>query len=293
MYYKEERKMPFINDDRFYRVDKITPNTWRIAEPIEPTVTMYLICGSERAVLVDTAFGLGDLAGLCAKLTDKPITLFCSHAHPDHVLGNWQFESALLGAEDNGIYAVLADEENYAKMMTSEESQWAREVIKKNTGITDFSEINATDIKFCPVENIKDGDVIDLGDRKLEVLAVPGHTPGSLVLVDRTEKAAYSGDAINQYPWMFLEESLSLEEYRDSLERALKKLEGIEKIYHGHAPEEPVYIDELPEQIRHLDDVIDGKLTGEFLEQPAGKCLKLDFDKWHLFYDPKKIHRQN
>ena len=283
--------MPVINSDNFYKVDKISPNTWRIAEPIEPTITMYLICGSEHAVLVDTAFGLGDLAGLCAKLTDKPVTLFCSHAHPDHVLGNWQFESGLLSAADSAYYSMLANPEMYAGMLTKEQSGWAREIITQKTGITEFNELPADSIKFCPVEDIKDGDVIDLGDRKLEVLAVPGHTPGSLVLIDRAEKLAYSGDAINQYPWMFIETSLSLEEYRDALARTYEKLDGIEKIYHGHSPEEPVYIDELPDQLRILDGVISGSLVGEPFEQEAGSGLKIETEKWHLFYDPKRIHK--
>lgn len=284
--------MPFINSDKFYKVDKISPNTWRITEPIVPAITMYLITGSERAVLVDTAFGLGDLAGLCAKLTDKPITVFCTHGHSDHVLGNWQFESALLSPADKAAYDEIAKPEMLAFMLKEEQSRWIRGVVTENTGITEFNELPAEELKFCPVESIDDGDVIDLGDRKLEVVAVPGHTPGCLILIDRAEKLAYSGDAINQYPWMFLETSLSLEEYRDALARAYEKLDGIEKIYHGHAPEEPVYIDEVPEQLRILDGVISGRLTGDPFEQEAGSGFKLELGKWHLFYDPKRIHKQ-
>ena len=42
-----------------------------------------------------------------------------------------------------------------------------------------------------------DGDVFDLGDRKIEVIEAGGHTAGSVVLIDPLTRIAYSGDACN------------------------------------------------------------------------------------------------
>ena len=41
-----------------------------------------------------------------------------------------------------------------------------------------------------------EGDIIDLGERKLEVVHVPGHTPGSITLLDREERCLIGGDPI-------------------------------------------------------------------------------------------------
>lgn len=42
---------------------------------------------------------------------------------------------------------------------------------------------------------LKDGDEIDLGDKKLIVKDFPGHTPGSITLLDPALKFIYAGDA--------------------------------------------------------------------------------------------------
>ena len=284
--------MAFINSESFYRVDKISPNAWRIIEPYQPLISMFLICGSEKAVLVDTAFGIGDLNTQCSRLTDKPVTLFSTHAHPDHVFGNWQFDKAYLSPADKPVYNAMCTPENYLAPFSD---PGFREFISSIAGVPveQLETPSASDIHFCPTEDITDGDFIDLGDRKLEVMAVPGHTPGSLALIDRADKIAYTGDGINQYPWMFLEGCMSLEEYQDMLISSQKRLEAAEvtTIYHGHCGEEPMDVGEVTAQIGYLDDVISGRVVGEPFENDAGKGLVCHFDKFHLHYNPNNLKR--
>ena len=53
----------------------------------------YLIDGPEKALLIDTAFGLGDLKGLIHKLIgDKEVIVCNTHAHVDHISGNSHFD---------------------------------------------------------------------------------------------------------------------------------------------------------------------------------------------------------
>ena len=52
-----------------------------------------LLVGTEKALLIDTACGDYDLAGLVQKLTDKPLTVVLTHGHGDHAGGAFQFET--------------------------------------------------------------------------------------------------------------------------------------------------------------------------------------------------------
>ena len=47
---------------------------------------MYLVEGSERAVLIDTGIGLGNICKYVRKLTSKPLTVLITHGHVDHAM---------------------------------------------------------------------------------------------------------------------------------------------------------------------------------------------------------------
>lgn len=47
---------------------------------------------------------------------------------------------------------------------------------------------------FTPIED--DGDRIDLGERPLEIISLPGHTPGSIAILDVNNRVLISEDPI-------------------------------------------------------------------------------------------------
>ena len=49
------------------------------------------------------------------------------------------------------------------------------------------------------VQVIKDGDTVDLGDRELETLAVPGHAPHQVAFYDQTSDALFTADAAGMW----------------------------------------------------------------------------------------------
>jgi len=86
---------------------------------------------------------------------------------------------------------------------------------------------------------LKDGDVFDLGDRKIEVIWTPGHTPGSIVLLDRAINACYTSDSFGSgQVWMQLEPHVPMKTYYESCVRMEKIMreQNITKIYVGHYP---------------------------------------------------------
>ncbi len=59
--------------------------------------TAYVVCGSQRALVVDTCFGYENYAEVVAFITDLPAVVVNTHAHGDHCGGNGYFEKAFIG----------------------------------------------------------------------------------------------------------------------------------------------------------------------------------------------------
>ena len=80
-----------------YMAWKLDETTWCISF-MEGTEYIYLLEGEEKALLLDTGYGIGNLRAFVEKLTDKPILVANTHYHPDHSAGNGEWEEVLLSA---------------------------------------------------------------------------------------------------------------------------------------------------------------------------------------------------
>lgn len=85
---------------------------------------------------------------------------------------------------------------------------------------------------------LKDGDEIDLGNKKLTVKTFPGHTPGSITLLDPALRFIYTGDASDMDIWMFTNPDCSLHEYAETGRRYYKEVKalGYTKYRGSHVP---------------------------------------------------------
>jgi glyoxylase-like metal-dependent hydrolase (beta-lactamase superfamily II) len=81
---------------------------------------------------------------------------------------------------------------------------------------------------------VRDGDILDLGDRVFEVLHVPGHSPGSIALWERSSGVLFSGDAIYDGPLLYDLPGCSLDDYARTLRR-LRELD-VTVVHAGHDP---------------------------------------------------------
>ena len=86
----------------YFECQTITEHVKRILLPGD--VFAYLAEGKEKAVLIDTGCGLGDLRSYVKSLTDKPITVLLTHGHLDHAPGAVQFEKVYMSPLDLDIY---------------------------------------------------------------------------------------------------------------------------------------------------------------------------------------------
>ncbi|GHV43806.1 hypothetical protein FACS189490_14050 [Clostridia bacterium] len=187
--------------------------------------SMQLVIGDERAALVDTGVGFEkNLDAFVKQFTDLPVTVLLTHGHHDHY-GN----ADLFGK-------VYMDDRDSALL---EESAF----------------------KY---KHIEDGDSFDLGGVTLFAVSLPGHTPGSVCFIDKQNKFAFTGDAVNQHTWLWWDYCLTPAEYAVSLRGFAAKLDeyGIKDIYHGHSMEKlPPAI--LEDMISALCEIAAGKTADD------------------------------
>src|SRR5262249_3524707 len=81
---------------------------------------------------------------------------------------------------------------------------------------------------------VKDGDRIDLGDRQLEVISTPGHTPDSLCLLDRKNGLLFTGDTFYLGPIYLITPETTQEVYANSDQRIVVLVPKLKLLLPGH-----------------------------------------------------------
>ncbi len=81
-----------------YPFKEIAPNTYEIGE--FDCASMFLLIGDEKAMLIDTGIGVGDLKGFLGTLTDKPLMVCFTHDHADHIGGASAFDHGYIHPKD-------------------------------------------------------------------------------------------------------------------------------------------------------------------------------------------------
>lgn len=181
---------------------------------------IFLLTGS-RNVLIDTGTGIGHDS--VVKQIDEILngndlnTIVLTHCHIDHSGGAGKLM-------DHYGCNCFAYEDDAIHLRDSDES-----ILDHLFGL-----------EFQPLEvnELFEGDVIDIGDHRLSVLWTPGHTDGSICLYDEVTRSLFSGDTI-------FEEGVgrtdfpggSLSELRSSVER-ISSIDII-GLYPGHGDTRP------------------------------------------------------
>ncbi|MCH7893778.1 MAG: MBL fold metallo-hydrolase, partial [Proteobacteria bacterium] len=212
----------------WFEVYQVEPGIWAIYEPFQwQEVISYLIIGSDTALLFDTGNGIGNIKAIVDQLTDKPVQVLNSHTHFDHIGGNYQFEKILSVATD---FSIANSKGLNSEIVTMEVSAGA---LCKGLpeGVT---QENHRIRPFAITEKVKEGDVIDLGNRKLEILQIPGHTDDAIALLDRNAGFLWTGDSFYEGPiWLYFPET-DLPAYRKSIARLAALAPGLKALFPAH-----------------------------------------------------------
>ena len=211
-------------------------------EPGKPNRNSYLIIGESTALLFDLALEENHLCTYAHNLANKDMIIALSHAHIDH------------------IYNI----ENITKIMMHPDDA---PLLMKGT-------IFQPPLKKPPeFTYLNDGDVIDLGNRKIDVIHISGHTDGSILLFDRKTGILLSGDTVTRRLLYGMHSFIPTERFCNDLKR-LEHLK-ITKIFSAH--------DRCPLPKDHIGYMID--LIGRFSDSTGEKIALPFFEEARFFRD--------
>ncbi|MCQ2603287.1 MAG: MBL fold metallo-hydrolase, partial [Clostridia bacterium] len=185
----------------------------------------YLVLGEEKAMLIDCGTGFCDMRGAVRKITDLPIILVATHGHGDHMGGRGQFEEIYIHENDCTKINMLQGSRIFRKFFTA-----CNAPVKANG----FKMKDAKRLEFkTKVIPFADGHEFDLGGKIIKAKLTPGHTKGSVALIDEADGIVFSGDNVCDALWMQLPGCTSIEEWIPSAEW-LYEISKKYDVYWGH-----------------------------------------------------------
>lgn len=213
----------------WYEVYMLLENTYAIYEPYQfEEAISYLLIGTNKALLVDTGTGIGDLKSLVSELTQLPVTVLNTHIHWDQVGNNSQFDEIL-------VYNSI---ESITKLYTGYDNAFLQGHILGDSVWKPLPEnIDPDTWKIPPVKStglVEDGIIYDLGYRPIEVIHSPGHSPDSLCLLDKNNRLLFCGDFFYSGPLYAFEEDVNIQDYIASLEKLLKRINEFDYLCPSH-----------------------------------------------------------
>lgn len=280
----------------YFTANEVSTKVYQITNAISnntlPTFC-YLIIGSERAMLVDSMYGVGKLKAFCETLTDKPIVHVATHMHGDHTGGSYEFDDLYMSPYD--FEAFWDNFPNDSSNAMRAALNFALPEYKDELKIEDM--VQPRVIKLHPIYQ---GDVFDLGEgREIEVIEVPGHTMGEIVLLDRQRRCIYSGDACNTNTLLNLDGRTSVKEYRKHLVKLLTYKDEFDTLYNGHDIQALSIVFEgvelcdkiLAKEDDHIETSGFGGAAFIGTERFPGTCDRVDGKKFNAVYRDEWLYK--
>lgn len=219
-------------------------------------VRAFLIVGTEKALLLDTGAIPVNIKEYIGQITDLPVTVILTHGDGDHI-GNLQsFEAAYCNENDHE--AVLSHEPSSGVKLLA----------------------------------LSEGDTFDISGRSLKTLFTPGHTSGSVCMLDEENKILFSGDSVSYGPVFMFGAKRNIKAYLETLKR-LKKMEGdgvFTTVYCCHNTC-PISADTIDELIFCVEGIINQTIKGTPAPMPVAsdeKPLLCKYGKCMILIDEEK-----
>lgn len=237
-------------------ITKIDDTTYRFTEyALKVPVYMYLLVGEEKALLIDTGYGFTNVPSAIKKITPLPLIVVNTHGHLDHTHGNHFYESVYLSDKDEEVF-------------TKHNSQGGVKRVSKDFAVpyflTKIPPLNKI-VKFRPSKYIPlpNEMFFELGNRKVRILETPGHTQGSISLLDEKNNRLFTGDiTCKDGVLLHLHESTTVSVFRESIRKIKTLTESgeVTTLFPAHQ-QTPVTANVLDNFEKATTDIIEGNIS--------------------------------
>lgn len=214
-----KEKTVFKNVD--VEIRQLDEHTWHGNGHLCYNESIYLVEGETSAILIDAGTKIPGLRKIVEDIVKKPVTLVATHVHGDHT-----------GAAINEW-----------------ESLW----------INAADTVNLSYKPKCKLLFLENGQVFDLGGRKIEVVFTPGHTPGSVTYIDRENHYGFSGDAFGSGNLLVFTDLNTEIKGCDCITPFIEKYD-LKYFYPGHYWGNNL---ETPQRIKDIKTICNGVLDGK------------------------------
>lgn len=236
--------MAFRIADRWFEFRRIDDDITLIWEPyVVPLIrcNIWHVRGRDRDLLIDTGLGMASLRAAARHLFEKKLTAVATHAHYDHVGGLHEFDDRVIHRAEakrvaDGSAASLYGSARDDALLESIRAAGYDIPPELFTALPhDGYDPGSYSVLPAPVTRaVDEGDVIDIGDRRFEVLHLPGHSPGSIGLWEAGSGTLFSGDAIYDGPLLDELPDSDIALYVSTMKR-LRQL-PVRVVHAGHDP---------------------------------------------------------
>lgn len=214
-------------------MEKLTDHVTRISGLISEY--MYLVEGSERALLIDSGCGAGDIRSFVESLTSLPLSVVLTHGHYDHAGGAGRFEEVWINSVELKPTPIHYDRsQTFEKLKAWHPSLRVEDMSpdsvfcldNESSGDDGFgafpsdcsvSALDGSGKASVLCHPLTAGMQFSLGGISVEAIPCPGHTPGTFCMLIVEDRLLLTGDACHSISYLFFDNALSIEEYLENL----------------------------------------------------------------------------
>ena len=222
--------MQTASPEHWFSVTHLSDGVSLISEPFIKAFyrcNVWHVKGRDANMLVDSGMGVVDLRRHITVLSGKHTLAVASHTHFDHIGGHHEFSERLVHRNEAEIL-TLPDRRN-----TLADPYVTDDIF---TRMPPAPYVSAEyRVKSAPATRLlDDSDIIELGDRHFEVMHTPGHSPGGLMLWEKSTGVLFSGDTIYDGPLIDDAYHSNIDDYLETMKRILDI--PVRVVHGGHFP---------------------------------------------------------
>ena len=266
-----------MNDTtEWFTVEQIRERTHQITEgaAVLPCHS-FVVDGGDETLLIDTGLGIGDLRSVVEDIAGSgDIRVLLTHSHWDHIGGANQFDDIVINDRErhsDGSVSMDVLEDDHSAVVDFFVTEW----LELGEAFPDGFDPESYTIDPVPdVGTVEPGDVLTVGDRALELVAIPGHSPGLLAAIDRDAGICFGSDVVEPGIELFAQFTTSdIDAYVDSLNRLIELRDdgAFDVLAIGHGgPFSGDELSVLDDAKRAATAVANGEVPFERIDSPTG-----------------------